>query len=912
MNPPMKRARRKIDLESIPGTVVLAGADGIIEYANRQGLEATGFAFGEMVGHPLTDFWEIPCESLAGILQHLEHRPVWRNVTRHRKKDGTYYRELSAVSKLPADNRKGFCLLKVGQPLTALDQALPPARVPDDSGRMHDDDRALFDAAPYAIAVNRMSDQRYLAVNKAFCHFTGYGAEDVRGKTSQELNLFHDPADWQRMRAIVDSQAKLDGLEVTFRRKDFGLAHGLISVRPVHFCGELCMLYISQNIEEVNAAQEALRQSVENYRTIIEGAPVSIAITRLRDSIYQEVNDSFCRRVHYRREEILGHTPPELKFYTNLEDRRRFLELFAEQGYVDDLEIRFQDKYGKTLESLVSARPLRYKGEDCLLYISTRIDNLKATQRALAEREENYRTILDLAPYNIAITRRSDGVYLQVNKAFTLRTGYTADEALGRTPFDLQLYVDPSDRDRLLSMLERDGHVDSMEVPFRLKNGRIIEALISMRFIHFQDQDCIISMTVEISELKAAQRALEESEARFRTIFETAADPIFLNDMQTGRFLDVNHAACRHLGYDKSEFLGMTLNAIHPPEARNAMPLFSEDPAQSKGLFFESQHIRKDRSKAIVEVSSQQLMHGKRRVLLSIVRDVTERKQIENELARYRKSLEQMVAERTDELKATQKELVKKEKMAVLGQITATVSHELRNPMSVIRSSNFFLHRKIKCSDDKIIKHFNRIDEQVSLCDAIVADLLEYTEGRPVVPIYQDVALWLAEVVEAQRKHKEFDLNLRIAADLPKVSYDREKMQRVIINLINNAAQAVRARAEESEKRGISFGPGVDIEARLEDDGLVIGVRDNGIGMDQNTMAHAFEPLFTTRARGTGLGLAIVKKIVEEHGGDITLDSRVGQGTHVRLTLPLKTPPALPLPSEREGRRERRRPGGAA
>jgi PAS domain S-box-containing protein len=884
----MKRAMQKIDLESIPGTVVLAGADGIIEYANQQCLEATGFAFSEMVGHPLIDFWEIPSESLAGILQHLEDRPVWRNVMRHRKKDGTHFQEVSAVSKLPADNQKGFCLLKVGQPLPVPDQPIPPARVPDDSGRMHDDYRAIFDAAPYAIAVNRMSDQRYLLVNQAFCHYTGYGSEEVRGKTSQELNLFHDPADWQRMRAIVDSQAKLDGFEVTFRRKDFGLAHGLISVRPVHFRGELCMLYISQDIEEVQTAQEALRQSVENYRTIIEGAPVSIAITRLSDSIYQEVNDSFCRRVHYRREEILGHTPPELKFYTNLEDRRRFLELFAEQGYADDLEIRFQDKYGKTLESLVSARPLRYRGEECLLYISTRIDNLKATQRALAEREENYRTILDLAPYNIVITRRSDGVYLQVNKAFTLRTGYSADEALGRTVFDLNLYANPSDRDQLLSVLERDGHVDSMEVPFRLKNGRIVESLISMRFIHFQDQDCIISMTVEIGELKAAQRAVEESEARFRAIFETAADPIFLNDMQTGRFLDVNHAACRHLGYAKSEFLAMSLNAIHPPETRDAMPRFPEDPAESKGLFFESQHIRKDGSKAIVEVSSQQMMHGERRVLLSIVRDVTERKQIEDELSRHRKSLEQMVAEQTDELKATQRELVKKEKMAVLGQITATVSHELRNPMSVIRSSNFFLHRRIKCSDEKIKKHFNRIDEQVSLCDAIVADLLEYTEGRQVVSIYQDFAGWLAEVVEAQRKNRDIDLNPRIAADLPKISYDREKLHRVIINLINNAAQAVRARAEESEKRGVAFSPGVDIEARLEDDCLVIGVRDNGIGMDQNTLAHAFEPLFTTRARGTGLGLAIVKKIVDEHGGSVTLESRLGAGTHVRLTLPLK------------------------
>ncbi len=901
----MNRALQRIDPESIPGTVVLADASGVIQFANQQCIEATGFRLDEMVGNPLIDFWEGPCESLVVILQHLEHRPVWRNVIRHRKKDGACFQEVSAISKLPADTAQGFCLLKVGQPVepsllqgeVAPEQRIPSADAEEHRGRVLDDYRAIFDAAPYAIAVHRMSDHRYLYFNKAFSRYSGYGSQELGGRTPQELDLFHDPADWERMCAIVQEQGKLDGFEVTFRRKDLRLAHAVLSVRPIYLSGKLCMLYVSQDVEEVNTDREALRQNVENYRTIIEGAPVSIGITRLSDSVYQEVNDSFCRRVRYKREEILGRTSTDLKFYTNLEDRKRFLKLFSEQGYVDEMELCFQDRYGKKLDSLVSARRLRFRGQECLLYISTRIDNLKATQRALAEREENYRTILDLAPYNIAITRRSDAVYMQVNKAFTLRTGYSSDEVLGRSVFDLNIYVDPSDRYRLVEALEKDGRVDSREVPFRIKSGRIVESLISMRSIQLHGVDCVITMTADVSELKATQRALEESEARFRTIFEIAAEPIFLNDMVTGRFLDVNQAACRHLGYSKSEFLGMSLKAIMPPGTMAVMPRFSEAPGEDKGLFFESQHIRKDGSKAIVEVSSQQMMHRDRRVLLSIVRDVTERKQIEEELTRYRWRLEQMVAERTKELNAAQRELVKKEKMAVLGQITATVSHELRNPLSVIRSSNFFLQRRVKCCDDKTEKHFTRIDDQVSLCDAIVADLLEYTEGRHVVKFHQDFAGWLAQVVQTQGSQKELDVNLRIAPDLPKISYDREKMERVIVSLLNNAAQAVRARAEESQRRGCAYRPGVDVEVFLEDDGLVVVIQDNGPGMDQTTLGHAFEPLFTTRARGTGMGLAIVKKIVEEHGGAIALESRLGEGTKARLTLPRGS--KFPVPSLR-------------
>ena len=892
----MNLSLQKIDLEAIPGTIMIADAGGVITHANQQCIEATGFRLDEMVGTPLIAYWEFPSKSLAAILQHLEQRPVWRNVIRHRKKDGTFFLEATAISKLPADNQQGFCLLKAGQPLdpsqiqskVAPEQQTPPAGMQEDRGLTQEDYRAIFDAAPYAIAVHRMSDQRYVFFNKAFCQYTGYGSEEISNKTSWELKLFHDPADWERLCEIVLGQGKVDGFEVTFRRKDFRLAYGLISVRPVSCSGQPCMLLISQDIEETDTAQEALRQSVEHYRAIIDGAPVSIGITRLSDSIYLEVNDSFCRRVNYQREEVLGRTSTDLKFYTNLEDRKRFLKLFSEQGYVDEMELCFQDRYGKKLDSLVSARRLRYRGEDCLLYISTRIDSLKATQRALAEREENYRTILDLAPYNIAITRRSDSVYMQVNKAFTLHTGYSAAEVLGRSVFDLNIYVDPSHRYKMMEMLEKDGRVESREVSFRIKSGRIVESLISMMAIQLRGVDCVITMTTDISELKATQRALQASEARFRAIFETAADPIFLNDMETGRFIDVNHAACRHLGYDKSEFLKMSLKEIMPPGIMDVMPRFSEDSAEDRGLFFESQHIRKDGSKTIVEVSSQQMMHRDRLVLLSIIRDVTERKQIEEELTRYRWSLEQIVAERTKELNTAQRELVRKEKMAVLGQITATVSHELRNPLSVIRTSNFFLHRKNQCYDDKSIKHFYRIDEQVSLCDEILEDLLEYTEGRHIATVYQDFAGWLTEAVEAQCRHRDFEFNLRIAPDLPKASFDREKMGRVIVKLLNNATLAVRASTEESEKRRAPYLPGVDIGAHLEDDFLVISIQDNGIGMDKNTLVNAFEPLFTTRARGTGMGLAIVKKIVEEHGGSITLESQPWEGTSVRFTLPVK------------------------
>lgn len=128
--------------------------------------------------------------------------------------------------------------------------------------------------------------------------------------------------------------------------------------------------------------------------------------------------------------------------------------------------------------------------------------------------------------------------------------------------------------------------------------------------------------------------------------------------------------------------------------------------------------------------------------------DITGRKRTEKELSKHRDHLEELVKERTKELEAAQEELLKREKIAVLGKVTATVSHELRKPLGTIRSSNFYLQRKFKQKDDKILKHLNRIDEQVEGCNSIVEDLLEYTRGRHVHAVESDIGPWLEELLD--------------------------------------------------------------------------------------------------------------------------------------------------------------------
>jgi Na+/proline symporter/signal transduction histidine kinase len=255
-------------------------------------------------------------------------------------------------------------------------------------------------------------------------------------------------------------------------------------------------------------------------------------------------------------------------------------------------------------------------------------------------------------------------------------------------------------------------------------------------------------------------------------------------------------------------------------------------------------------------------------------------------LTQHAGELEQKVKERTRDLEAAQEELIKKEKLAVLGQLTAIVSHELRNPLGVIRSSAFFLTRRFSDPDEKTRKHLDRIEQQVGLCDSIIGELLEYTRGRRSEVVKGEVNPWLEDVLDQFNTAKHVTLTRDLADVLPPVYFDKEKMRRVIINLVENAVQAVTARQQLATEENSHYRPEIKVSASPVEKGLCIEVRDNGLGMDHETARRAFEPLFTTRARGTGLGLAIVKKIVEEHGGTVSLRTIPKYGTTVIVKLP--------------------------
>ena len=241
---------------------------------------------------------------------------------------------------------------------------------------------------------------------------------------------------------------------------------------------------------------------------------------------------------------------------------------------------------------------------------------------------------------------------------------------------------------------------------------------------------------------------------------------------------------------------------------------------------------------------------------------------------------------RAKELDQTRTGIIARERQSMLGQVTATVSHELRNPLGVIRSSVFYLQRRLGRQDERIVKHLERIEQQVVLCNGVIDELLEFTRGRQVYAIPGDLNAWLESASASWGALPEgAKLRTDLQANLPPVPFDSERLSRALANLVDNAVLALRARSEIPAPR--EWEPEIVLRSRLNGAGVVVELADNGVGMDDATLRRALDPLFTTRARGTGLGLPIVRRIVEEHGGSVRLESTPGFGTLVRLVLPL-------------------------
>jgi signal transduction histidine kinase len=252
-------------------------------------------------------------------------------------------------------------------------------------------------------------------------------------------------------------------------------------------------------------------------------------------------------------------------------------------------------------------------------------------------------------------------------------------------------------------------------------------------------------------------------------------------------------------------------------------------------------------------------------------------------LIRAKGALELRVASHTAELREIRATLARAERLGEMGRLSGTVAHELRNPLGVIATSIAVIEARSRDARLDLEAALSRAHRSIKRCESIITEHLDFARAkghRPEPAILDD---WLSGVLHEMPLSEKVTLDRDLGAGGATVHIDPESLRRALINLIDNACQAMTARRGGADTAAVHR---LAVTSRIEGGCLEITVSDNGPGISPDILARITEPLFSTRVSGTGLGLPVVRRIMDDHGGSLRIDSTPGQGTQVILGLP--------------------------
>ncbi len=506
----------------------------------------------------------------------------------------------------------------------------------------------------------------------------------------------------------------------------------------------------------------------------------------------------------------------------------------------------------------------------------------KRAEEALRESEKKFRSFVESSSEGFTLVDEQ-GAIIEWNPAREKMTGLSASEVIGQKLWDVQYQMiqpklqTPEFYERFRQPLLNALKTGQSHIFNRVVETEILRPHDSSQFIQQiifpikTDKGYRIgSVTSDITERKQAQEAL----TLFRTLIDHTNDAIEVIDLEMGRFLDANEQAYHTLGYTREEFLTLTVPEIDPLVSAGAMKDILDELRRSGSLTYESQHRRKDGSVFPVEINAAYIRLD-RDYVLTVARDITERKQAEAEIRTLNQELEQRVADRTAQLEAANKELE---------AFAYSVSHDLRAPLRHIDGFLELLQKRISTMlDEESQDYVDTIFNSVWHMGQLIDNLLSFSRmGRQeMLKTDVDVGSLVTEVIDEYESETQGRVIRWNMTDLPTVSGDRAMLRLVLVNLISNALKFTQQRQEVE----IEIGYILD-----SDKEVVIFVRDNGVGFD---MAYAdklfgvFQRLHRTdEFEGTGIGLANVRRIIDRHGGRVWAAGEVDRGATFYFSLP--------------------------
>lgn len=672
----------------------------------------------------------------------------------------------------------------------------------------------------------------------------------------------------------------------------------------------------SRDITEQKRAAQALRESEARYRAMFEhtknGMAIYAALDDGADFVFKDLNPSAERISRVAREDVIG---------------KRLLDVFPHMdrfGLLATLQRVYHTGQPEQLPAAYYQDPYREGWREYYIYrlpagdVVAIYDDVTArvqATEALRESEEKYQKLFESSPYAMALSSLETGTILEINESNVQLFGYPREEVIGTTSQDLDIWADWSERERLAEKLRQQGYLRSEEAEFVSKSGDRIHGLMSLEIVQIAKKKLVLGSWLDITDRKRAEKEIRWRAETLAALHETALD------LAAQRALPDLLQAIVARAADLLQAKGGGIYLYRPATddlefvlAHNLEPDFA-GAVLKRGEGLSGRVLETGQSLAVADYSqwagrapqyeqanfaatvAVPISWGNRLLGVLNVLDDAPRAFSPADIALLERftPLAAAALENTrlftetqsayEELKHTQAQLIQSEKLAAIGQLAAGVAHELNNPLTSVLGFSELLLRQTD-PDDPNRRDLADIAEGARRARDIVRNLLSFARQSDFHRLPTDVNQMVQETLALSRRRlqkSDIAVEERYAPDLPMLRLDVGRMKQVILNLITNALQAMPQ------------GGTLTVTTERVGERVAVRVADTGAGISAEHQSRIFDPFFTTKpvGQGTGLGLSVSLGIVQEHGGQIDVESQEEAGSTFTVWLPVsqETPP---------------------
>ncbi|HUI92551.1 MAG TPA: PAS domain S-box protein [Chitinivibrionales bacterium] len=751
----------------------------------------------------------------------------------------------------------------------------------------------VFHSSPVAMSITRQSDGMFLHVNSKLLQLTGFDQNELIGKTTAELGLWDDEPRKAMLKDLAASKS-LHTIEVEIGRKNGGTVPVLWSAELVQIAGSPCVLASALDITEYKKAMEALRESEEKFRSLIEQNLEGFALIDEKGMVI-EWNAALEDITGLARHDVLGRPlwevqslmrPDENTASDHFNRREKMLSVLKSgrtPGGRKPYETKIVKPNGTRAFIQQTIFPIKTYSGFRLGAITRDITQQRHAEEALRESEEKFRSMIEQNLEGFSLIDET-GTVTEWNTALEEMTGLKRGDVIGKAMWDVQAMMRPAEvksrgfyeriREMMRAMIKSGDNPmlgKPFETPIQKPDGS--SAIIQQVVFPIKTKNGFRfgSIKRDVTSQKHAEDALRDSEQRFKTLIENAFEGIAVVD-RNGTVKYSSPGLTRILGFTPEDRYGANVfKNIHPDDSVRAQEAFGRalaHPLESFPIFL--RYRRSDGSWRWLECVGKNLLDAS--AINGIVinyRDVSERKRAEEDQQRFEQQMQKV------------------EKLESLGILAGGIAHDFNNLLTGI-FGYIDVARMFNSSGaaDKVAMNLSKALDVFNRARALTQQLLTFSKGGAPVKKTLSLPPLLTSTTNFVLSGSSVSARFGFPDGLWPCEVDENQFGQVIDNILINARQAMPT-GGSVVVTAENFPKGQPVPAPLaQGDYVRISIRDFGIGISKDHLPHIFDPFFTTKQEGSGLGLATAYSIIRKHEGIIEAESELGIGSTFYIYLP--------------------------